>query len=57
MKKDLCKILIDQKNWSKYGLAKKIGVSWNTVHMWYLGVFEPSQKHEEKLDEINQEKT
>lgn len=50
------KNLVDNLGFSKYEIAKKIGVSWNTVHMWYLGVYEPSLEHKEAINEKLQEK-
>ena len=47
------KELLD-KGWSKYKIAKEMGVSWNTVHLWSKGVFKLSAKHEERYNEIKQ---
>jgi hypothetical protein len=35
---------------SKYWIAKNCHVSWNTVHMWSRGVFEPNRGNLLKLD-------
>lgn len=35
---------------SKYWIAKNCNVSWQTVHMWSRGVFEPSRENQMKLD-------
>lgn len=29
--------------YSKYRIAKECGVSWQTVQMWYKGVYEPTE--------------
>jgi len=34
---------------SKYEIAKKTGVSWNTVHFWVLGIYDPKPEHNKKL--------
>lgn len=38
---NLTKRIVDKGFFSKYRIAKELGVSWNTVHMWYLGIFKP----------------
>ena len=43
------KILVDKYGLSKYSIAKDLEVSWNTVHMWYKDVYEPSLKRKERL--------
>ena len=47
--------LIDNNVISKYTLAKRIEVSWNTIHMWYRGVFEPSDKYKDIINNIYKE--
>lgn len=49
------KILVDEKGFSKYNIAKLVGVSWNSVHMWYLGIFEPQERSKAKLEGILKE--
>lgn len=44
--------LVEKKGWSKYAIAKKTGVSWNSVSLWYKGVFKPNPEHQEILEEI-----
>lgn len=42
---------------SKYKIAKKVGVSWNTVQLWHKGIYQPRVEHLEKLKELlNEEK-
>ena len=36
--------------WSKYRLAKEMGVSWNTVHLWDMGIWEPNKENAQKLE-------
>ena len=43
--------LVDKYNCSKYSIAKDLRVSWNTVHMWYREVFEPSKEKEAQIEE------
>lgn len=49
--------LVDKHGFTKYELHKLVGVSWNTVHMWYLGVFQPKDVHKELILKIYNEKT
>jgi len=44
--------LVDKYDISKYSIAKKVGVSWNTVSFWYKGIFEPTIENNNKLKEI-----
>jgi len=37
---------------TKYQIAKECGVKWQTVHMWEKGVFEPREKHRERLQKL-----
>ena len=37
---------------TKYAIAKECGVSWQTVHMWELGVFAPKESYSTKLQEL-----
>ena len=32
---------LKEKGLSKWKIAKKVGVSWQTVHMWEKGTFKP----------------
>lgn len=34
-----------KKGYSKYRVAKVVGVSWATVRLWERGVFVPSPEH------------
>ena len=47
--------LVDEKGLSKWRVSRVIGVSWNTVQMWYRGVFLPSPQNQEKLKELDRE--
>ena len=43
---------------TKYRIAKDVGVTWQTIHMWSRDVFKPSREHQMKLelmDKITQE--
>jgi len=44
--------LVKEHKYSKYRIARLTGVSWNTVQMWYRGVFRPSPETLAKLEEI-----
>lgn len=46
------KLVIDGLKMSKYRFSKMIGVSWNTVHFWYCGIYLPSKEHQEKIDAV-----
>ena len=37
---------------SKYELAKRVGVSWNTVHLWEKGVWSVSERNLERLRQV-----
>jgi len=37
---------------SKYSIAKKLGVTWQTVNQWYRGKFSPRQTLAMKLEEM-----
>ena len=41
-----------KKGYSKYRISKEIGVSWNTVQLWYKGVYKPTPSHQEGIYEI-----
>jgi len=44
---------IRKKNgWSQEHLARELGVSFQTVHRWETGKFEPSQLAQEKIDKL-----
>lgn len=45
-----------KKKLSKYRLAKLVGVSWNTVHMWEKGFYIPKETYKAKLKDILQKK-
>lgn len=36
---------------SKYAFAKKLKVSWQAVHMWERGVWQPNEKNKELIRE------
>ena len=46
--------IILQKGWSKYKIAKTLGVTWQTVNNWHRGRFQPSQTYAVKLKEMGQ---
>lgn len=37
---------------SKWKIAKYVGVAWHTIHMWDKDVFKPTKNNEAKLDEM-----
>lgn len=41
--------IMDKTKWSKYRIAKELGIPWNTLQMWYKGVFTPRKKNMENL--------
>ena len=41
-----------QRGFSKYKIAQKVGVSWNTVHLWVKGIYKPKPEHLQKLNEL-----
>ena len=47
------KTLREEKQISKYRLAKILGVSWNTIYLWERGVFKPKKIYQKKLEELN----
>jgi predicted transcriptional regulator len=49
---NIVKELVDNKGFSKYKIAKLVGVSWNTVSFWHKGVFWPKEEHQKKLEDI-----
>ena len=44
-----------KKGWSQEHLARVLGVSFQTVHRWETGKFEPSQLAQEKIDKLLRE--
>ena len=53
MRKDnLTKELVDNHGFTKWEIKKLVGVSWNTVHLWYIGAFEPTNERREALNEV-----
>jgi len=48
--------ICQRRGWSKYKIAKEIGVSWNTVHLWDKEVWEPNKENTKKLKELLNEK-
>ncbi len=41
-----------RKGWSQERLARELGVSFQTIHRWETGKFEPSQLAQEKIDRL-----
>lgn len=50
------KELVDKHGFSKYRIAKLVGVSWNTVSFWYKGIFSPNKEHLAALQRIENDK-
>lgn len=44
--------LVKAHGWSKWAIAREIGVSWQTVAFWYKGVYKPKGEHQSKLDSV-----
>ena len=44
--------LLKEKGISKWRIAKEIGVTWQTVHMWEKEIFKPSDDKMEKLTSL-----
>ncbi len=44
-----------KKGWSQERLARELGVSFQTVHRWETGKFEPSHLAQEKIDKLLRE--
>ncbi len=44
-----------KKDWSQERLARELGVSFQTVHRWETGKFEPSPLAQEKIDRLLEE--
>lgn len=38
--------------WTKYRIAKTLGISWNTVHLWERGKHEATEGSLEKLEAL-----
>ena len=49
---DKLKAIRKKKGWSQERLAKELGVSFQTVHRWETGKFEPSHLAQEKIDRL-----
>ena len=41
-----------KKGWSQERLARELGVSFQTIHRWETGKFEPSPLAQEKIDRL-----
>ena len=41
-----------RKGWSQERLARELGVSFQTIHRWETGKFEPSPLAQEKIDRL-----
>lgn len=41
-----------RRGFSKYKIAKKVGVSWNTVHFWIKGIYNPELENRKKLKKL-----
>ena len=41
--------------WSKYKIAKQLGVSWQTVNNWHKDLFQPSLTYAVKLEQMTRE--
>jgi len=54
MKNDTQKLLLKakEKGISKWEIAKKIGIHWNSVRFWERGIFKPTEENMAKLKEI-----
>lgn len=48
----IIKEICQRRGWSKYKIAKEIGVSWNTVHLWDKEVWAPNKKNSKRLKEL-----
>jgi|AntAceMinimDraft_15_1070371.scaffolds.fasta_scaffold72890_1 DNA-binding XRE family transcriptional regulator len=46
------KAIRKEKGWSQERLAREIGVSFQTIHRWETGKFQPSQLAQEKIDRL-----
>ena len=45
-----------EKIGSKFSVAKKLEVSWNTVHLWSLGMYQASNENIKKINSLLGEK-
>lgn len=45
-------VLLKRHGWSKYRLARELGVSWNTVRSWELGRFKATAVSVQKIQEL-----
>ena len=41
-----------QLSLSKYAFAKKLDVSWNTVHFWERGIWQPNRKNKKEIRKL-----
>lgn len=48
----IVKEICQRRGWSKYKLAKEMGVSWNTIHLWDKEIWKPKIESQKKLEEI-----
>lgn len=44
--------LLRKYDLSKWNLAKRIDVSWNTVNLWSRGVYQADENHFQKLKKL-----
>ena len=43
---------LKQQGLTKWAIAKQIGVSWQTIHMWEKETFKPTIAHQTQLEEL-----
>jgi len=49
---DKLRAIRKKKGWSQEHLARELGVSFQTIHRWETGKFEPSPLAQEKIDRL-----
>ena len=52
---NITKKLVEEKNWSKYRIAKRLDVSWVSVQFWFKEVFQPNAIHQQQLYKLWEE--
>lgn len=43
---------LKEQGFTKWKIAKELGVSWQTIHMWEKGVFKPTDEKLKQLKEL-----
>jgi len=47
--------MLRKKGWTKWRIAKRMGVTWQTVHMWERETFQPRETLQNQLEALLKE--